>query len=79
MLKIEEANEKFKSNLDRLRDQNSPMRKQIAEGLITKHGKEYDLEEEFRKLQANYEAKTSEAEKEIERLRGVLEQCKEYH
>ena len=38
LLKIEEANAKFTSNLERLRDPNGPMVKSIVDGLRAKHG-----------------------------------------
>lgn len=38
LLKIEEANAKFISNLERLRDPNGPMVKSIVDGLRAKHG-----------------------------------------
>jgi len=39
------------------------MRRQIAEGLMAKHGKDYDFETEFYKLANNYVVKIEEAEK----------------
>lgn len=55
------------------------MRRQIAEGLIAKHGKDYDLEAEFSKLAKNYAVKIEEAEKEMGRLREILHKTEAYH
>jgi hypothetical protein len=55
------------------------MVRSITEGLRTKHGKEYQVEEELKILQSNYISKMEEAEKEIAGLKEALDKTVAYH
>ena len=62
MKKMEEARERFVENIQKFEDQNSPMVKAISEGLLKKHGKDYEVQTELSALKANYIKKLKEAD-----------------
>ena len=69
--KLKESREKCELNLNKLSDPHSEMVKSISEGLIKKHGIEFDVKAELHKLQQNYIIKIQTAEKRLIEFIGL--------